>query len=115
MVFNTQIKEVQKIAYQGLKIIFDSIAKFLGYPDVPGMPILPLDQQTRDQFIARELLPKHITFIPPNQYQEPETLTEAIFGTFPYSMPVDKHFYVNQAEGYYNFYVQNYRNTFFFT
>ena len=113
MVFNTQIKEVQKIAYQGFKIIFDSIAKFLGYPDVPGMPILPLDQEARDQFIARELLPKHITSIPPNQYQEPETLTEAIFGTFPYTMPVDKHFYVNQAEGYYNFYVQNYRNTFF--
>jgi hypothetical protein len=40
MVFNNRLKELQKILYDGSKIIFDSIAQFLGYPDVPGMPIL---------------------------------------------------------------------------
>jgi len=40
-------------------------------------------------------------------------LTEALFGTFPYTMPIEKHFYQHKAEGYYNFYVENYRNMYF--
>ena len=48
MVFNNRIKEVQKIVFDGSKTVFDSIAGFLGYPDVPGMPIFPLDLKARD-------------------------------------------------------------------
>jgi len=113
MVFNNRIKEVREIVYNGFKIFFDCVAKFLGYPDVPGMPIFPLDLKIRDQLIEQDLLPKHITEIPPNQVQRPETLTEALFGTFPYTMPIDKHFYQHKTEGYYNFYVENYRNMYF--
>ena len=113
MVFNNRIKEVQKIVHDGFKVFFDSIAGFLGYPDVPGMPTFPPNQKLRDQLIGQDLLPKHITEIPPNQVQRPETLTEALFGTFPYTMPVEKHFYQHKAEGYYNFYVENYRNMYF--
>ncbi len=113
MVFNNRIKEVQKIVYNGFKVFFDSIAGFLGYPDVPGMPIFPLDPKAREQLTGQDLLPKHITDIPPNQAQRPETLTEALFGTFPYTMPVEKHFYEHKAEGYYNFYVENYSNMYF--
>ena len=92
MVFNNRIKEVQKIVYNGFKVFFDSIAGFLGYPDSPGMPIFPLDLKAREQLTGQDLLPKHITEIPPNQAQRPETLTEALFGTFPYTMPIEKHF-----------------------
>jgi hypothetical protein len=113
MVFNNRIKEIQKIIYDGLKTILDFIARFLGYPDVPGMPIFPLDSKLRDQLTSPDLLPKHITQIPPNQIQRPETLSEALFGTFPYTMPIDKHFYQQKTEGYYNFYVENYRNMYF--
>lgn len=113
MVFNNRIKEVQKIVYNGFKVFFDSIAGFLGYPDVPGMPIFPLDPKAREQLTGQDLLPRHITDIPPNQLQRPETLTEALFGTFPYTMPVEKHFYEHKAEGYYNFYIENYSNMYF--
>ena len=113
MVFNNRIKEIQKIIYDGSKIILDSIAKFLGYPDVPGMPIFPSNSNLRDQLTRQDLLPKHITQIPPNQIQRPENISEALFGTFPYTMPIDKHFYQHNAEGYYNFYVENYRNMYF--
>ena len=113
MVFNNRIKEVQKIVYNGFKVFFDSIAGFLGYPDVPGMPIFPLDPKAREQLTGQDLLPKHITDIPPNQAHVLETLTEALFGTFPYTMPVEKHFYEHKAEGYYNFYVENYSNMYF--
>lgn len=72
MVFNNRIKDVQKIVYDGSKVFFDSIAGFLGYPDVPGMPTFPLDQKSRDQLTSQDLLPKHLTEIPPNQAQRPE-------------------------------------------
>ena len=113
MVFNNRLKEVQKLVYDGFKGFFDLIAGFLGYPEIPGMPILPMDSKIRDQLTERELLPIHITEIPPQQLQRPETLTEAFFGTFPYTMPVEKHFYQHKVEGYYNFYVENYRNMYF--
>ena len=113
MVFNNRIEEIQKIIYDGSKITFDFIAKVLGYPEVPGMPIFPVNSKLREQFTSQDLLPKHITQIPPNQIQRPETLSEALFGTFPYTMPIDKHFYQHKAEGYYNFYVENYRNMYF--
>ena len=113
MVFNNRIKEVQKIVYDESKVILDSIAEFLGYPDVPGMPIFPLDLKAREELTGQDLLPLHTTQLPPFQEQRPETLTEALFGTFPYTMPVEKHFYQHKAEGYYNFYVENYRNMYF--
>ena len=77
------------------------------------MPVFPLDSDIREQLTSKDLLPKHITQIPPDQAQYPESLTEALFGTFPYTMPVEKHFYEHKAEGYYNFYIENYRNMFF--
>ena len=113
MIFSNRIKQLEKIVYDGFKVFFDFIARFLGYPDVPGMPIFPLDFKARDQLMGQDLLPKHITEIPPTQAQRPETLTEALFGTFPYTMPIEKHFYQHKAEGYYNFYVENYRNMYF--
>ena len=113
MVFNNRIKEIQKIVYDGSEKFLYSIARFLGYPDVPGMPIFPLDQQAREELTSQDFLPKHITQLPPEQEQRPDTLTEALFGTFPYTMPVEKHFYQHNAEGYYNFYVENYRNMYF--
>ena len=113
MVFNNRIKEIQKIIYDSSKITLDFIAKFLGYPEVPGMPVFPVNSELREQFTNQELLPEHITEIPPDQIQRPETLSEALFGTFPYTMPVEKHFYQHKAEGYYNFYVENYSNMYF--
>mgnify|MGYP000447791950 FL=1 len=113
MVFNNRIKEVKEIVYDRSKTFFNSIAESLGYPDVPGMPIYPMDSKLDEQITAPAFMPKHITYIPPGQEQKPETLTEALFGTFPYTMPIEKHFYQHKAEGYYNFYVENYRNMYF--
>lgn len=113
MIFSNRIKQLEKIVYDGFKVFLDSIAVVLGYPKIPGMPIYPLNSEERDQLMAQDLLPRHITHLPPNQAQRPETLTEALFGTFPYTMPVEKHFYQHKAEGYYNFYVENYKNMYF--
>ena len=79
MIFSNRIRQLEKIVYDGFKVFLDSIAVFLGYPEVPGMPIFPLNSKARDQLMDKDLLPKHITEIPPTQVQRPETLTEALF------------------------------------
>jgi hypothetical protein len=113
MVFDNRIEEIKKITFDVSEKCLYSIARFLGYPDVPGMPIFPLDQKAFEDLTRKDFLNKHITQLPPEQEQTPETLTEALFGTFPYTMPVEKHFYQHKAEGYYNFYVENYKNMYF--
>ena len=113
MVFDNRIEEIQKVVYRLFEKFLYSIAKFLGYPDTPGMPIYPLDEKIFDELTRKDFLKKHITQVPPEQEQHPETLTEALFGTFPYTMPVEKHFYEHEAEGYYNFYIKNYKNIYF--
>ncbi len=113
MVLTDRIKEIQSIFYEGFKYFFETIAKFLGYPDVRGMPIYPADLKLREELTEKALLPAHVVSLPPNQLERPETLTEVILGTLPYTTPIEKHFYQHKAEGYYNFYVENYRNMYF--
>ena len=113
MIFDNRIKELQTIVFEISEKLFYSIAKFLGYPDVPGMPVMPLDNEIYTDLTRKAFLSKHVTTIPPYQVQRPENLTQALFGTFPYTMPVEKHFYEHEGEGYYNFYIENYRNIFF--
>jgi len=113
MIFKKQIEQINEMIYSGAKEFFDWIARLLGYPEVRGMPILPSDFELREQLQQRDVLPKHITQIPPNQEAYPQNFLEALFGVFPYTMPIEKHFYEHEAEGYYNFYVENYRNMYF--
>ena len=113
MIFDNRIKELQTIVFEIFEKLFYSIAKFLGYPYVPGMPVIPLDNKMYTDLTRKAFLSKHITAVPPSQVQRPENLTQALFGTFPYTMPVEKHFYEHEGEGYYNFYIENYRNIFF--
>jgi hypothetical protein len=113
MVFNNRIKEIQEIVYSIAERFLYSIAKLLGYPDVPGMPLLPENEKIYKELTSKDFLNKHVTQVPPQQQQRPENLTEALFGTFPYTMPVEKHFYEHKGEGYYNFYIENYKNMYF--
>lgn len=52
----------------------------------------------------------HFTRFPP--FPEPKTFLEAVFGEIPKLKPIEKTFFEN-SDGYYNFYVQNYRNILF--
>lgn len=113
MILDNRIKELQTIIFDIFEKLFYSVAKLLGYPDIPGMPVIPLDNELYTELTRKAFLEKHITQVPPSQVQRPENLTQAFFGTFPYTMPVEKHFYEHEGEGYYNFYIENYRNIFF--
>jgi len=98
--------------YEIVSASFKKLASFFGYPDNLGMPViadLSGEAYSRAQFL--DSLPRHQTFWPP--IQRPETWFEMIFGPAPKVDTVTKYLYQNNNEGFYNFYIENYKNIYF--
>ena len=58
-----------------------------------------------------ETMPERVTYFPPAQ--RPETWFEMIFGPAPKVEPLPRYLYETKNEGFYNFYVENFKNLFF--
>ena len=98
--------------YDIIENLFTKVAGLFGYPDNPGMSTIPnisSKLNLRSQFI--DSLPKHQTAWPP--IQRPETWFETLFGPTPKVETVAKYVYESQEEGFYNFYIENYKNIYF--
>jgi len=92
--------------------LFEKIAGFFGYPENPGMLTIyemPNNIYARSQFF--DSLPKHKTYWPP--IQRPETWFEMLLGPTPKVDPVPRYIYESKEEGFYNFYIENYKNIYF--
>ncbi|MBN2835773.1 MAG: YggT family protein [Candidatus Delongbacteria bacterium] len=103
---------IRTAIYDTVGTVFEKIAGFFGYPDNPGMPTIydmPNDMYARSQFF--DTLPRHQTYWPP--IQRPETWFEMIFGPAPKIDAVPRYIYESQDEGFYNFYIENYKNIYF--
>nr|YP_010516832.1 hypothetical conserved RF89 [Haslea pseudostrearia]YP_010516894.1 hypothetical chloroplast RF89 [Haslea pseudostrearia]UXN44614.1 hypothetical conserved RF89 [Haslea pseudostrearia]UXN44676.1 hypothetical chloroplast RF89 [Haslea pseudostrearia] len=103
---------VQTAFYQLISNSFKKVAQLLGYPENPGMPTiydLSTESHVRSKFFDN--LPVHRTFWPP--IQRPETWFEMIFGPSPKVESVPRYIYENKEEGFYNFYIENYKNLYF--
>ena len=103
---------VRTAFYYAVEHFFKKIASFLGYPANPGMPTIAdisNEEYARLRFI--ETLPKHETSWPPPQ--RPETWFEMIFGPTPKVETVPRYIYETTEEGFYNFYIENYKNIYF--
>ena len=95
-----------------LESLFQKIAGLFGYPENPGMPILDNfsnKADVRSKFF--ENLPLHRTVWPP--IQRPETWFETIFGPSPKIDAIPRYVYENREEGFYNFYIENYKNMYY--
>ena len=95
--------------YEMVDSLFKRIAGLFGYPGNPGMPTIYDQASTRSKFL--ENLPSHRTFWPP--IQRPETWFDTIFGPYPKIDSVPRYVYENRDEGFYNFYIENYKNIYF--
>jgi uncharacterized protein YggT (Ycf19 family) len=103
---------VRTTFYEIVGNFFKTTAGILGYPKNPGMPTisdLPSEIYVRSKFLDN--LPKHRTFWPP--VQRPETWFEMIFGPTPKVDAVPRYIYESKEEGFYNFYIENYKNIYF--
>ncbi|MCP4265110.1 MAG: YggT family protein [Candidatus Brocadiaceae bacterium] len=108
MSLDEKFAPVRDSFYHIVSIFFKKIAVFFGYPNNPGMPAF---SYLLDDVNVGPSLPTHKTVWPPAQ--RPQTWFEMIFGTVPTVEPVSKYIYESKEEGFYNFYVENYRNIYF--
>ena len=98
--------------YQIIENFFKKIAGLFGYPQNPGMPtVYEMQNETyaRSQFF--DSLPIHKTYWPP--IQQPETWFEMIVGPSPKVELIPRYMYENTEEGFYSFYIENYKNLYF--
>ena len=98
--------------YQMVESLFKKLAGLFGYPDNPGMSTsydLSDEASVRSQFL--ENLPVHQTFWPP--IQRPENWFETIVGPSPKIDAIPRYVYENREEGFYNFYIENFKNAYF--
>ena len=112
MSIDEKFSPVRNAFYENVDTLFKKIAGFFGYPDNLGMPVipdLPDDLYARAKFM--DSLPRHKTYWPP--IQRPESWFEMLFGPSPKIDTVTKYIYENNNEGFYNFYIENYRNIYF--
>ena len=94
--------------YELISNFFKKVAGLFGYPENPGMSTV---YQSPPASYARFNLPLHETEWPP--VERPETWFEMIFGNLPSAEPIPRYIYENKGEGFYNFYIENYRNIYF--
>ena len=98
--------------YEMVDSFFQKLAGLFGYPENPGMLTvhdLPTEAYARSQFL--ENLPSHQTSWPPQQ--RPETWFEMLLGPSPKVDSVPRYIYESREEGFYNFYIENYKNIYF--
>jgi uncharacterized protein YggT (Ycf19 family) len=98
--------------YQIVESLFKKLAGLFGYPENPGMSTvygLSDEASLRSQFL--ENLPLHQTFWPP--IQRPENWFETIVGPSPKIDAIPRYVYENREEGFYNFYIENFKNAYF--
>ena len=112
MSFDDKFLPIRTSIYETVSNFFRTVAGVFGYPENSGMPAIyerPNKYYARAQFLDN--LPMHRTSWPPRQ--QPETWFETIFGTGPKIEAVPRYIYENKEEGFYNFYIENYKNIFF--
>jgi hypothetical protein len=112
MSLDQKFTPIRTAIYKMIGTTFKNIAALFGYPKNPGMPVnyaMPNENYVQSQFF--DSLPKHQTYWPP--IQRPETWFEMIFGPTPKIDAVPRYIYENKEEGFYNFYIENYKNIYF--
>lgn len=98
--------------YDAVSTFFKTIARTFGYPNNTGLPKVPSisdEEWARTSFL--ESLPIHRTSWPP--VQRPETWFEVFFSPSPKLDTVRRYIYESKDEGFYNFYIENYKNIYF--
>lgn len=104
---------IRTAIYEISENFFKRLAGLFGYPENPGMPTLydPRSNLAKADSKFFESLPIHETYWP--TIPRPKTWFEMIFGPTPRVETIPRYIYENQEEGFYNFYVQNYKNLYF--
>jgi uncharacterized protein YggT (Ycf19 family) len=114
MSLDSKFLPVQIAFYETVNNFFKTIARLFGYPNNPGMSKSENisdsgEVSLRSKFL--DSLPVHQTSWPPRE--TPENWWEVFLGTTPKVDTIPRYIYESQEEGFYNFYIENYKNMYF--
>jgi len=102
-------RQIASQIYFGIEAFIIKIAGLFGYPDNPGMPSLsPLLSSEKERF---KKLPDHVVRFPPEPI--PHNIIEVLLGVIPKTDTIKRVIYEHPEDGYYNFYIQDFKNLYF--
>lgn len=102
---------VRESFFKRVSDLYQEIAMNYGFPENPGMPLLPREVYKWDESKARTFLTDRKVQFPPQEI--PTNYFEVLFGKIPKPDTVPRIFYESKTEGYYNFYIENFKNIWF--
>jgi len=98
------------------ELTIDFATKF-GYPENPGMPLVPprvgIDGEPYLGFKIYDSDILSVRTVPFPPQPTAENWIELIFGTLPRLQPLNRLFYESKTDGFYSFYIENYKNLIF--
>ena len=111
MTLRNQSREIKVFVYEQFDHFFKYFATKLGFPEVKGMLIQPKGDYWWNKPSVVDRLPVHKVAFPPAT--NPKTYIEVLLGDLPKPAEISRYFYESTDDGYYNFYIQNYKNIVF--
>ena len=109
MSIKNRLIDLQIQIFEKTEVFIKFIAGFFGYPENKGMPLSEERIVSELQFIHS--LPTHMTRFPPPA--KPQTIWQMIIGNPPSLDLVERIIYESPKDGFYNFYIENYKNIYY--
>lgn len=111
MTFRTKIYFTRQIFFEKIELFIQLLAKNFGFPENPGMQIIPNAEYFWNKPRFSDDFPIHPPGFPVQQ--QPSNLFETIFGDMPKINAIPRIFYESESDGFYSFYIPNYKNIIF--
>ena len=111
MTLRDQIGSLKTLFFQQVAILMQKMATPFGFPKNPGMPVYPDIEYEWIFPTLADRLPLRKVFFPPQSY--PSNYVEVLLGEIPKVEKIPRAFYESKSEGFYNFYVENFKNIVF--
>lgn len=111
MTFRTRIYFAKQFFFEKVESFIQLIAKNYGFPENPGMPIVPTAEYFWNKTRFSDDFPVH-----PQPYpvqQQPSNLFEMLVGDLPKMNEIPRIYYESDSDGFYSFYIPNYKNILF--
>jgi len=111
MTLKLKIQNARQSFFKAVEKTFQFLAKFYGYPENPGMPIVPTAEYFWNKHRFSDDFPVHQKGFPVPQ--TPSNLLETLIGDLPKVREIPRLYYENKNDGFYSFYIENYKNIIF--
>jgi hypothetical protein len=117
MALRDKLVNVRQAFFDKIQQVTIEFATKFGYPENKGMPLVPLNVGSDGEpylgfrVYDNDLLSvRNVPFPPP---PTAENIMQVFFGATPSVDPLKRIFYESKTDGFYNFYIENYKNLFF--